>query len=58
MVLGSWGDSFSAGGGGTGRGEGSSVRKGYETSKPDLLVSGTDFRLSEIPKKESWGDDG
>lgn len=58
VVLGSWGGSPSAGGGGAGGEGSSSVGEGQETSKPDLLVIGIDFRLSEIPKKESCGDDG
>jgi hypothetical protein len=58
VVLGSWGDSPSAGGGCTEGEEDSSVGDGQETSKPGLLVIGMDFRLSEIPKKESCGEDG
>ena len=57
VVLDSRGGSISDGGGTNGDGD-SSAENGRETSKSGLLIMGTVLRLSEIPKKESCGDDG
>jgi len=57
----SCGGSLSTGGegmGGRGGGGVSSARKGRETSKLDLLITGIVFRLSEKAKKDICGDDG